>query len=77
MFTGGAHLVSSAQLLIQPAADTFQGYCRGNELSCKGNQARAGGLQSAATQRIKTEKLMVLVYVKIDNLEWVAICKDL
>lgn len=79
MCTEGAHLLSWAQLLpSQPAADTFPGYCGGNELPCKGNQAKAGGLQNAATHRTKTEKLMVSVcqnrqpwsgwqFVKISN----------
>lgn len=79
MYTGGAHLVSSAQPLpSQPAADTFRGYCGGNELPCKGNQAKAGGLQNAAIHREKNEKLMVFVcqnrqplsgwqFVKISN----------
>lgn len=78
MCTGGAHLLSSAQLLpSQPAADTLPGYCGGNELPCKGNQAEAGGLQNAATHRKETEKLMVFVCQNKTTLEWVAICEDL
>lgn len=79
MCTGGAHLISSAHLLpSQPAADTLPGHCGGNELPCKGKQAKAGDLQNAATHRKKIEKLMVFVcqnrqplsgwqFVKISN----------